>query len=92
MSAAFWLEGKEGALSRKAQAQVWALTEMSAKLSVKLTQTRIASMVEKIGGGHPSQKAISKLQATDATFVYVEMSKVLPEIPGLPTAPPYNTR
>ena len=62
MAREFWVEGRTGTLSRKAQAQVWALTIMSEKLSFPLSQDTIASQVQKIGGGCPNQSAISKLQ------------------------------
>ena len=60
----FWTSGRKGTLSRKSQAQVWALTHVSELRSLQLTQEEIAGAVEKIGGGSPSQRAISDRQAT----------------------------
>jgi hypothetical protein len=60
----FWTSGRKGTLSRKSQAQIWALTHVSELRSLHLTQEEIAGAVKKIGGGSPSQRAISDLQAT----------------------------
>ena len=46
-----------------AQAKIWALTTVSEKRELGLTQQEIADSVTKVGGGHPTQKAISNLQA-----------------------------
>ena len=62
----FWLKGRAGTLSRKAQSQVWALAWASNEHALGLTQDDIAQEVEKIGGGHPTQRTISNLlRATD---------------------------
>ena len=62
-SSEFWTSGRKGTLSRKAQAQVWALTHVSELRKLQLTQDEIAGAVKKIGGGSPTQQAISDLQA-----------------------------
>ena len=41
---------------------MWALTKVSETRDLKLTQQEIADSVEKVGGGHPKQRAISDLQ------------------------------
>ena len=47
----FWTSGRKGNLSRKSQAQVWALTHVSELRGLQLTQGEIAGAVMKIGGG-----------------------------------------
>ena len=47
----FWTSGRKGNLSRKSQAQVWALTHVSELRGLQLTQGEIAGAVKKIGGG-----------------------------------------
>ena len=60
-SSDFWLQGRTGTLSRKSQAQIWGLAKASEDYSLGLTQDDMAQTVERIGGGHPTQGAISKL-------------------------------
>lgn len=62
-SSDWWHGGKTGSLSPLAQAKIWALTTVSEKRELWLTQQEIADSVTKVGGGHPTQKAISNLQA-----------------------------
>ena len=58
----WWHGGQSGRLSPKAQALAWALSTVSEKRNLNLTQQEIADSVTKVGGGHPTQRAISDLQ------------------------------
>ena len=53
--ARLWKGGKKGCLSPIMQAKAWGLSEAGVR------QVDIAAKLEKIGGGHPTQSAVSKL-------------------------------
>ncbi len=58
-----WLEGREGNLTALSEARAWALREVwreDDKPDYGMLTT-IAKKVTKVGGGHPSHTAISKL-------------------------------
>ncbi len=57
-----WLEGRDGTLAPVEQAKVWALVYVRDKLNKPISQGDIAQAVVKLGGGHPGQAAISKLE------------------------------
>ena len=57
----WWVSGKSGSLSPKAQAQVWALNQMSEKFKLTLTWDQIAAQVTKVGGGHPAGNSVRRL-------------------------------
>ena len=59
---AWWVGGKTGSLAPWAQAKVWALLEVSKERDLKLSQDSIAKSVTKVGGGNPSQAAISQIK------------------------------
>ena len=61
----FWTGGRSGTLSAKAQSQVWALTTMSNKFGLKVTQSQIAKEVHVIGKKrkHPCVSSIEQWQA-----------------------------
>ena len=52
----WWTSGRHGTLSPWSQALVFALTTVSDKKSLNLTDTEIATEVVKIGGGHSPGK------------------------------------
>ena len=57
-SPAWWSSGRTGTLSPWNVAKVFALVKISAKRSLHLTDGEIASDVEKVGGGTPSDNTI----------------------------------
>ena len=61
MGSEFWTGGRTGTLSRKAQAELWALAKVNEQYSLGMKQWQMAQEVTKVGGGHPSQKAVSDL-------------------------------
>ena len=61
MGSEFWTGGRTGTLSRKAQAELWALAKANEQYSLGMKQWQMAQEVTKVGGGHPSQKAVSDL-------------------------------
>ena len=62
----WWASGREGYLSPWAQARVFALIAVSKELRLNLKDHQIASKVQKVGGGHPSNVSISGWRATFA--------------------------
>ena len=58
----WWTSGRHGTLSPWSQALVFALTTVSDKKSLNLTDTEIATEVVQIGGGHPTREAIRQLR------------------------------
>ena len=54
MGSEFWTGGRTGNLSRKAQAQLWALAKVNDEYSLGIAQWEMAEKVTKVGGGNPS--------------------------------------
>ena len=67
MGSEFWTGGRTGTLSRKDQAELWALAKVNDEYSLGIKQWQMAKKVTKVGGGHPSQKAVSDLLKAIAT-------------------------
>ena len=59
---AWWISGRHGTLSPWSQAQAFALSRVSEKRALNLTDPEIAEEVFMIGGGHPSRESIRKLR------------------------------
>ena len=59
----WWSSGKTGSLSPKAQAQVWGLKMAWEHFGKEVSFTEIASLVSKVGGGHPTKQAVHQLCA-----------------------------
>ena len=57
-----WKSGRKGTLAPMEQAKVWGLIYVKKKLKYKISQSDMCKAVTKIGGGHPGQSAISKLE------------------------------
>ena len=51
----WWVGGREGTLSPWTLAKVWALVKISDKKGLELSDSDIASEVEKVGDGQPWQ-------------------------------------
>ena len=58
----WWCTARKGNLSPWSLAQVYALHKVSLLRSLDLEHTEIASLVTKVGGGHPSPQAIQLLR------------------------------
>jgi len=64
---ATWKSGRKGTLAPMEQAKVWALVYVRDKLKHEVLQDDICKAVTKVGGGHPGQSAISKIEAIFAS-------------------------
>ena len=58
----FWNSAREGTLTPWSLAKVWALHTVSEMKGIALQHVEIATMVTKVGGGHPSGEAIRQLR------------------------------
>ena len=56
--ASWWTSGKPGYLPPVEQAKLWGLTMMADEFDMKLPAHKIMSLFKKVGGGHPSERAI----------------------------------
>lgn len=61
----WWVGGREGTLSPWTLAKVWALVKISDKKGLELSDSDIASEVEKVGGGQPSKNSIRNRTSGD---------------------------
>ena len=60
----WWTSARAGRLSPRALAQVYALHKVSELRDLDLQHVETATMVTKVGGGHPSPAAIQQLRKT----------------------------
>ena len=60
----WWTLAQDGRLAPAGQAKLWGLTVMADKLEVKIPAKEAASIVTKVGGGNPSERAVQQWQET----------------------------
>jgi hypothetical protein len=59
-SPSWWNSGPQGRLSPWSQALLWALIKVNDELELEMEDSKIATFITKVGGGHPLKNAVKE--------------------------------
>ena len=59
-SPSWWNSGPQGRLSPWSQALLWALIKVNDELELEMEDSKIATFITKVGGGHPFKNAVKE--------------------------------